>query len=84
MKVTRHFLIVQSKGRGDEWAKLFEDAHQSFLTYMRLRGVVIREGRFPMVAVVMPDEQAMQREFQNDWELRSAVWRAFTQVKAIA
>lgn len=32
---------------------------------MSVRGVKVRSGRFPMVAVVMPDESAMYREFKK-------------------
>ncbi|MEO1530204.1 MAG: hypothetical protein AAFX06_32845, partial [Planctomycetota bacterium] len=59
---TQHFLVVQPKGRGDRWPNLFERSHRSFIQYMSVRGVRIRRGRFPMVAVVMPDSAAMYRE----------------------
>lgn len=62
---TRNFLVVQPKGRGDRWPKLFEQSHRSFTDYMRKRGVNTREGRFPMVAVVFPDERAMYVEFKK-------------------
>ncbi|MDA8745346.1 DUF1570 domain-containing protein [Rubripirellula amarantea] len=65
---TKNFLIVQPEGRGDQWPKLFEESHRSFCDYVSKRGVKIREGRFPMVAVVMPDEQAMYREFKK-WDI---------------
>ncbi|MEM6471943.1 MAG: DUF1570 domain-containing protein [Planctomycetota bacterium] len=59
---TQHFLVVQPRGRGQQWAELFESSHRDFVSYMSRRGVKIRKGRFPMVAVVMPDEAAMYRE----------------------
>jgi hypothetical protein len=62
---TRNFLVVQPRGRGKRWANLFEQSHRSFVSYMSKRGVDVREGRFPMVAVVFPDQRAMYDEFQK-------------------
>jgi hypothetical protein len=62
---TNHFLVVQPRGRGKRWADLFEQSHRAFVNYMSRRGVNIRRGRFPMVAVVMPDEAAMYGELQR-------------------
>lgn len=62
---TNHFLVVQPRGRGKRWPALFEQCHRSFIDYMSKRGVNIRRGRFPMVAVVMPDEAAMYSELKR-------------------
>jgi len=62
---TKHFLIVQSKGRGKHWPEMFENLHRQFTRQMRLRGVDIRNGRFPMVAVVLPDRAALQSELDR-------------------
>ena len=62
---TTNFLVVQSRGRGDRWPRLFEQSHRSFIAYLNKRGVNIRKGRFPMVAVVFPDEPAMRNEFKR-------------------
>lgn len=62
---TNNFLVVQPRGRGPKWPTMFETCHQSFTNYMRKRGVRIREGRFPMVAVVLPDSAAMYAEFDR-------------------
>ncbi|MEM9643449.1 MAG: DUF1570 domain-containing protein [Planctomycetota bacterium] len=62
---TKHFLVVQPKGRGKKWPNLFEHSHRAFMRYMQRRGVRVREGRFPMVAVVFPDSRAMYREFHK-------------------
>jgi hypothetical protein len=62
---TNHFLVVQPKGRGRRWPDLFERCHRSFIGYMSRRGVKIRRGRFPMVAVVMPDSAAMYQEMKK-------------------
>ncbi|QDT60198.1 hypothetical protein SV7mr_27160 [Stieleria bergensis] len=62
VQLTQHFVIVQPKNRGSHWPDLFERSHRSFLHYMTKRNVNIRSGRFPMVAVVMPDQAAMYGE----------------------
>lgn len=62
---TQNFLIVQPRGRGDRWARLFEQSHRAFIGYMTRRGVQARQGRFPMVAIVFPDETMMYREFEK-------------------
>ncbi len=62
---TQHFLVVQPFGRGDRWPNMFEQSHRAFLSYMRRHNVQVREGRFPMVAVVFPDETAMNRELRQ-------------------
>lgn len=60
---TTHFLVVQPAGRGDRWPQIFERLHREFVSYMEVRGVAVRNGRFPMVAVILPDEVAMRQEF---------------------
>ncbi|MCM2373264.1 DUF1570 domain-containing protein [Aporhodopirellula aestuarii] len=62
---TNNFLVVQPRGRGDRWPKMFEDSHRSFVDYMSKRGVKVRTGRFPMVAVVLPDARAMYDELDR-------------------
>ncbi len=62
---TTHYLVVQPVGRGDRWPQLFEGLYREFVRYMEVRGVTVRSGRFPLVAVVMPDQAAMQQEFDR-------------------
>ena len=62
---TKNFLVVQPQGRGNRWPDLFEQSHREFVTYMSKHGVDVREGRFPMVAVVFPDQVAMYDEFKR-------------------
>lgn len=62
---TKNFLVVQPKGRGDRWPRLFEQSHRAFIDYMAKRGVNVRQGRFPLVAVVFPDQRAMYSEFNR-------------------
>ena len=62
---TKHFLVVQPRGRGERWPQMFERSHRAFIRYMSVRGVRIRRGRFPMVAIVMPDSAAMYNELKK-------------------
>lgn len=62
---TKNFLVVQPRGRGERWPRIFEQSHRAFIDYMGKRGVRIRKGRFPLVAIVFPDEQAMYAEFRR-------------------
>jgi hypothetical protein len=62
---TNSFLVVQPRGRGNLWPDTFESSHRTFLSYMSRRGVKVRQGRFPMVAIVLPDERAMYMEFKK-------------------
>ncbi len=62
---TQHFLVVQPTGRGDRWPTMFEKSHRAFLSYMARHGVDVRDGRFPMVAIVFPDEAAMYQELRR-------------------
>ncbi|WP_197454522.1 DUF1570 domain-containing protein [Stieleria varia] len=62
---TQNFLVVQPRGRGTRWPDLFEQSHRAFVSYMSRRGVEIRRGRFPMIAVVFPDSSAMYAEFKR-------------------
>lgn len=62
---TKHFLVVQPRGRGKRWPDMFERCHRSFVGTMDDLGVHVRKGRFPMVAVVFPDARAMYQEFDR-------------------
>ncbi|MFG0263140.1 MAG: DUF1570 domain-containing protein [Novipirellula sp. JB048] len=62
---TANFLVVQPRGRGERWARLFEQSHRGFIAYMSKRGVQVRQGRFPMVAIVLPDSASMYEEFEK-------------------
>ena len=62
---TNSFLVVQPRGRGDRWPRMFEQSHRAFIAFMKKRGVRIRKGRFPLIAIVFPDEQAMYAEFER-------------------
>lgn len=65
VQTTTHFLVVQPKGRGPRWPETFERLHRQFTTRMKRIGVNVRKGRFPMVAVVLPDRATLLDELQR-------------------
>lgn len=62
---TNRFLVVQPRGRGDRWPNMFENSHRAFVDFMSRRSVRVRQGRFPMVAVVFPDARDMYAELDR-------------------
>jgi len=62
---TQHFLVVQPRGRGTKWPDTFEQLHRQFTHQLRQRGVNVRKGKFPMVAVVMPDRAMLHAELNR-------------------
>lgn len=60
---TEHYLVVQPRGRGNQWPNGFERMYRQFVAYMERLGVWIRKGRFPLVAIVLPDEASMRTAF---------------------
>ena len=63
--LTDHFVVVQTRGRGDRWSRRFEASHHRFLAAMRSIGAPTQAGRFKMVAVVHPNRRRMQAELQR-------------------
>lgn len=62
---TRHYLVVQPQGSKGKWPQIFEQLHRTFNTYFSTRGVKVRSGNFPMVAIVMPSEASMQQYLRS-------------------
>lgn len=62
---TTHYVVVQPRGRGERFARQFERRYRGFTRYMNRCGVPTRRGRFPLVAIVMPDEAAMYAELRR-------------------
>jgi hypothetical protein len=58
---TQHFVIVQPEDSDRRWPDRFEQLHRTFLSYFRVRGVRLREGNFPMVAIVHADRESFHR-----------------------
>ena len=62
---TKHFVVVQPRGRGTKWPDTFENLHRQFTHQLKKRGVQVRNGKFPMVAIVLPDRAALQAELSR-------------------
>jgi hypothetical protein len=62
---TKHFLVVQPRGRGMKWPETFENLHRQFTHQLKKRGVLVRNGKFPMVAVVLPDRASLHAELSR-------------------
>lgn len=58
VKTTTHYVVVARKGTADRYATLFERIYRQFHTYFTTRGFRMSEPEFPLIAVVLPDEQA--------------------------
>jgi hypothetical protein len=52
VSTTRHYLVVHPRGERDAWANRLEDLYARFGHYFRVRGFLIGEPQYPMVAVV--------------------------------
>jgi len=63
--VTRNFLVVQPRDRGKKWPETFDQLHRQFTGQMRSLGVNVRKGKFPMIAIVMPDLAALHQELAS-------------------
>lgn len=57
-KTTAHYIVVAQRGTGDRYVALFEQIYRQFHTYFTVRGFRIAEPEFPMIAVVLPDQQS--------------------------
>lgn len=58
VKTTQHYVVVAARSTGDRYATLFEGLYRQFHAYFSTRGFRMSEPEFPLVAVVMPDEQS--------------------------
>jgi hypothetical protein len=54
---TGHYLVVHPAGEGQRWASWFEDLHRSMVHYFTARGFPLQKTRFPLVAVVFPNQK---------------------------
>jgi hypothetical protein len=56
-----HYLVVHPVGQKSQWGTRFEDLYRSFQVYFTARGLRPNEPQFPLVAVVLPNQQDFQR-----------------------
>ena len=53
--------MVHPRGERDVWGKRFEELYRSFVHYFTVRGFNVREPIFPLIAVVLPNQQEFFR-----------------------
>lgn len=58
---TGHYLVVHPAGEGDIWTARFEELHRSFIHYFTARGWRPSEPRFPLIAVIQPNQAAFAK-----------------------
>ena len=65
VSTTVHYLVVHPMGDTSGWEQRFEMLYREMLSYFSVRGIDVHEPKFPMVAVIMPNEQAFQTYSQR-------------------
>jgi hypothetical protein len=55
---TGNYLVVHPAGQRDRWAGRFEELYRSFVHYFSVRGMRPAQPAFPLVAVVLPSQEA--------------------------
>ncbi len=63
---TGHYLVVHPLGQRDQWADRFEDLYREMVHYFSSRGIHVNEPRFPLIAVVFPNEAEFSRHAKDD------------------
>lgn len=58
---TDHYLVVHPMGDTASWAPRFEMLYREMMAYFSVRDVDMHEPKFPMVAVIMPNEKMFQK-----------------------
>jgi hypothetical protein len=61
VKHTGHYLVAAPKGAKQDWAPRFEEMYREFTHYFTIRGLAPREPEFPLVAIVLPTQEAFHR-----------------------
>lgn len=54
---TRRYVVVHPRGERSAWADRFEKIYGAFANYIRVRGFLVRDPEFPLVAVVFRNKQ---------------------------
>jgi hypothetical protein len=53
---TTHYMVAHARGQRDRWAERFEALYREFVTYFGKRGFKVREPEFPLVGIVLRNE----------------------------
>lgn len=63
---TGRYLVAYPAGQKSQWANRFEELYRSFVHYFSVRGFKVKDPEFPLVAIVLPDQQAFLRYAAQD------------------
>jgi hypothetical protein len=63
---TTPYYVVVHPPSGEHWVAEFDRLHRQYLQFFATRGFPLRQSRFPMVAVVLPDRRAFERYARAD------------------
>lgn len=58
---TGRYLVASPKGSKQNWAPRFEEMYREFVHYFTIRGLAPREPEFPLLAIVLPSQEAFER-----------------------
>ncbi len=62
---TRHFLIAHPRGQREKWPGRFEELYRSFGHYFSVRGFQLQQPAFPLIGIVLGNEEAFRRYVQE-------------------
>lgn len=63
---TGHYLVAHAPGERDVWSQRFEDLYRSFVHYFKVRGFAVQEPEFPLVAIVLRNQDDFLAYAQRD------------------
>jgi hypothetical protein len=63
---TRHYLVCAPRGRGQLFARTFEDLYGNFRSYFSRRGFQLPQPDFPMIAVIYPTPDEFAANCKKD------------------
>ena len=58
LSTTRHYIVVHPSGSKNNWPERFEKLYRSFVQYFSVRGFQVQEPKFPLVAILFPNQAA--------------------------
>ncbi len=55
-------VIAQPRGGGGQWAQAIESLYRNFQREFTVRGIPLRNGRFPLISIVCPNQNEFMRQ----------------------
>jgi len=65
VKSSKHFVIVQPRTNGTDWAKRYETVFSQYRRWFERRGVTIGKPQFPMIVVVLGSRNEFNRALEG-------------------